>query len=262
MPLGDFELIKWSFPANQSIELLPVSDVHFGAAEHLEREWSDFCGMVLEKPNRYITLGGDLINNGTKSGKSNVYAEVVRPREQKRIMAEMLEPLKNRVLCIVPGNHEERSVREVDDDPCYDIACKLDLEHLYRENCAFVKIQIGPQDGPGLQNPTYTLAVTHGSGGGGQSGAALNRAIRFGYTIDGADALIVSHRHDALTSQPGKIVVDARNGKVSIKPFKIIQTTSWLGYGGYALRKMLQPCTYDPQTVMLYGDKKKITVTM
>jgi hypothetical protein len=73
----------------------------------------------------------------------------------------MLEPLRDRIICGVSGNHERRSVKDCDDDPAYDIMCKLDIEDKYRENIAFVKIQFGRQDANGQKNPTYKIAVTH-----------------------------------------------------------------------------------------------------
>ena len=82
------------------------------------------------------------------------------------ILMRMLKPLRDRILCAVPGNHEGRSGKDADDCPIYDIMCKLDLEDFYRENIAFVKIGIGNPKGDGERNPTYALAIMHGAGGG------------------------------------------------------------------------------------------------
>lgn len=236
--------------------------MHLGAAEHLEREWRLFCDNLMNQPHAYITLGGDLINNALKTSVSNIYEETMRPREQKRVIAEMLEPIKSRILCAVSGNHERRSAKDADDDPTYDILCKLDLEHLFRENIAFVKIQMGKQDSNGLKNPTYVLAVTHGGGGGILTGAAVNRNERFGYVLDGCDALIVGHTHKPFVTQPAKLLVDTKNNRVSVKPFKVISSTSWLDYGGYAVQKMLLPSSHAVQAITLRGNRKEIRVTM
>jgi calcineurin-like phosphoesterase family protein len=186
----------------------------------------------------------------------------MRPSEQKRLMAKMLEPLKGRILCAVSGNHERRSMKDADDEPTYDIMCKLDLEHLYRENLAFVKLRIGDQKGNGSTNPTYTLAVTHGAGGGALSGGTVNRNERFGYAIEGVDALIVGHSHKPIITQPAKLVVDHANNKISVKPFKVVVSTAWLGYGGYAAQKMLIPSSHSVQRICLAGKHKELTVTM
>lgn len=260
--LADFEIITHKFPERPDLHIYAIADVHLGAAEHMEREWKNFTAHVLEDPNAYIILGGDLMNWGLKNSVSNVYAETMRPREQKREMAEMLKPLKDRILCAVPGNHERRGMKEADDDPTYDIMCKLDLEHLYRENLAFVRIQMGQQEKSGIKNPTYMLCVTHGAGGGMLPGAVINRNERFGYAIDGIDALIVGHSHKPMVSQPAKLLVDARNNKVTVKPFKVVVASSWLQYGGYAAQKMLLPASHAPQVMTLRGKRKEIRVEM
>lgn len=259
---GDFEIIQHHFPEGKDIIIVPISDVHLGAAEHLEREWENFIWQVNNTPNTYITLGGDLINNSTKNSVANVFAETMRPREQKRRMAEMLEPIKDRILCTVTGNHESRSGKDADDDPTYDIMTKLDLEDIYRENMAFVKLQFGDKNGDGTRNPTYTLVVTHGAGGGMLTGGSVNRNERFGYVVDGMDCLIAGHTHKPFVTQPSKIKIDTHNNRVSIKPFKVVCSTSWLEYGGYAARKMLLPSSHAPQVITLCGGRKEIKVTM
>lgn len=228
----------------------------------METAWREFRTRILEDPDAYVILLGDLCNNGIRSSVSNVYEETLRPREQKRIITEMLEPMRDKILCAVPGNHERRSSREVDDDITYDIMCKLDLEDLYRENIAFLKIQFGDTKGCGLDNPTYVLAATHGSGGGILTGSTVNRAERFAFCIDGLDVLIQGHAHKPFVTQPGKIKVDAHNNKVSIKPFKVICATSWLSYGGYAAMKNLIPSSNAPQILKLSGSHKEMKVEM
>lgn len=250
------------------ITVIPISDVHLGSQECMEQEFIKFIQTVKETPNVYLILGGDLIDNGTRSGVSNIFRATMPPSQQKKEMANILRDVSDRILCFVPGNHERRSGKDADDDPVYDIAAKLDLEHLYRENIAFVKVQLGKKERPsgsqtaGSMRPTYTLVVTHGAGGGILTGSAVNRNERFGYVIDGMDALIVGHTHKPYTTQPGKIKIDPFNNKVSVKPFKVISSTSWLQWGGYAAQKMLLPTTHCLHTLTLKGDHKEMVVTM
>ena len=257
--LSDLTLITHHFPERKDIRIYPIADVHLGAAEHMTREWEQFCERVKDEQD-YIILGGDLINNSTRNSVSNIFDEVMRPRDQKRLMVEMLKPIRDRILCMTTGNHERRN-RDVDDDPSYDIACKLDIEDVYRENIAFLKIQIGNKELDGTRNPTYLLTVTHGSGGGMLTGGAVNRAERFAYVLDG-DALILGHTHKPFVTQPSKIKIDPHNNKVTLKPFKVISMTSWLQWGGYAAQKMLNPTSFCPQVITLCGTKKEISVSL
>lgn len=228
----------------------------------MEQEFIKFISGIPQQPNAYLILAGDLINNATKSSVSNCFDDIYRPSEQKKMMARILEPVRDRILCGVPGNHEDRSGKDVDDDPLYDIMAKLDIEDRYRKNRAVVKIQIGNNtkchDG---SSPTYIFAVVHGSGGGALTGAGVNRAERYAYAFDGIDALILGHTHKPLNTIPSKFRVDTRNNRVKEVPFDVIVATSWLRNTEYAAKKMLNPTSHVLQKITLCGTKKEIEIS-
>ena len=240
----DTEMIVHKFDGD--IVIYTLSDVHYGALEHNEAGWNAVCKEILDQPNAYIVLGGDLINNATRSSVSNVFEDTIRPREQKIRMAQMLEPLVPRTLCIVPGNHEQRSVKDADDEPTYDIACKLNIEDLYRPNVAFLAVNVGNT------HSTYSIAVTHGAGGGIYTGATVNRNERFGNVIEGLDCLIVGHTHKGTVTKPSKLVVNLRNKVIVQREYLVVSMVSWMEYGGYAMKKMLLPSSHsNPQKLVL-----------
>lgn len=260
---NDFTLITKTFA--DDITIYPISDVHLGSLEHNEEEWNKFIEKVTSEPNSYIILAGDLMNNATRSSVSNIFDDVLRPSEQKERLIKYLKPIKHKILCAVSGNHERRSNKDADNDPMYDIMCKLDIEHLYRKNIAFLKLRLGTVEQIRHKScSTYTFAVTHGAGGGIYTGAAVNRNERFGYTIDNLDCLIVGHTHKGTVSKPSKLVIDPRNNVVSIKPFTVVSSQSWMSYGGYAVQKMLLPSSAasaeNGQKILLRRDKKVINV--
>lgn len=255
-------MITHSF--DEPIIIFPISDVHYGALEHMQKEWTDFCKLVERTPNARIILGGDLINNNVRTCSFvNPYDELVRPREQKKRMVEFLEPIKDKILCAVSGNHEARSMKDDDIDITYDIMAKLDIEDLYRPNMAFMKVSLGHRNSDNTPIQSYTFAVTHGAGGGIYTGATVNRNERFGNVIEGLDCLIVGHTHKGTVTKPSKIVIDRKNDKVSMSYYTVISMASWLNYGGYAMQKMLLPAhVADPQKLKLHMNKhaKRIEV--
>lgn len=260
--LKDFEMVKHSF--NEPIVIFPISDVHYGALEHMQKEWLDFCKMVEQTPNAYIILGGDLVNNNVRTcGFINPYDELVRPREQKQRMVEFLDPIKDKILCAVGGNHEARSMRDDDIDITYDIMAKLNIEDYYRPNMCFMKVSLGHRNSDDSPIQSYTFGVTHGAGGGIYTGATVNRNERFGNIIEGLDCLVVGHTHKGTVSKPSKIVIDRKNDKVSMQHYTVVSMVSWLNFGGYAMQKMLLPAhVADPQMLKLHmnKDRKRIEV--
>lgn len=257
----DRQLIVRHFPdPPKTLDVYPIADVHLGAAEHCAKEWQAFLTAIRANPNAYLILSGDMINNATRSSVSDVFEETMRPSEQKKLMAEMLEPLRDRILAAVPGNHERRSGKDADDDPLYDIMAKLDLEELYRRNLAVVKLQMGDLHGNSAMNPTYTLATTHGAGGGIYTGAAVNRTERFGNVIEGADVLITGHSHKAFITKPSKLQINKQHDVVVQRPYYAIGLSSWMDYGGYATQKMLLPSSNMAQVIHLGGKRFSISV--
>lgn len=264
--MRDSDMIIHKLYGGQDITVIPISDVHLGSEECMEDRFERFVQSVAETPNVYVTLGGDLIDNGTKNSVTNVYRAVYPPHVQKRRMAELLKPIKDRILCAVSGNHERRSSSGkggVDDDPTYDILCKLDIEDIYRENLAIVKIQLGRETRANSElRPTYIMAVAHGAGGGYLPGASVNRGQRYGYIFNGIDVLVLGHTHVPYNIKYKKIKVDPHNNKITEENFKVICATSWLEYDGYPIQKMLYPAAFAEQTMILSGKGKGITITM
>ena len=266
--LRDFDLIVHPLYGGHDITIVPIADVHLGAEGCMQEEFIDFVKTIAETPNLYVILGGDLIENATKSSVSNVYRQTMSPMEQKKMMTKILEPIASKVLAVVGGNHERRSSRECDQDVTYDIAAKLNIEDRFRESIAFVKIQLGIKEyenggrTDANQRPTYVLTVTHGSGGGVLTGGVINRNERFGYILDGSDCLIAAHSHKPVVTNPAKIKIDSRNNLVTVQDFKVVVATSWLRYTGYPIQKMLLPSAHCIQYLTLSGSKKKMSVTM
>ena len=263
--MREMKLITWTF--EDEITIYPISDVHLGSLEHNAAEWRKFCEKINSEPNSYVILGGDLINNATRSSVSNIFEEVLRPQEQKERMVAFLTPIKHKILCAVGGNHERRSIKDADCDPMRDIMVKMDLEDIYRENMAFMKVQILNAKSPSGKKDkifTYTFAVTHGAGGGVLTGSSVNKNERFGLAIDGLDCLVVGHTHKGTVTKPAKIVIDPRNDVVTVKPFTVITSQAWMNYGGYAMQKMMLPSSCataeDGQKLVLEKKKKNIKV--
>lgn len=256
--LSDLEVIKHKISGNEDITLWLIGDTHIGAAEFNEKRLIRDLSLIEADPNARVVLIGDIINNATKSAVSNVYEERMMPATAKKYAAELFAPIKDKIICAVGGNHEMRSVKEVDDDPAYDIMCKLDIENVYRRNVAFVKLQIGDPKKDGMRNPTYTLLVTHGSGGGSTIGGSANKQMKTQEIYEGIDIFIQGHTHKALNFFPQRVVFDKHNNNIIFRTITCVTSTSYLDYGGYAMRGGLHPFANVVSNIVLCGNKKNI----
>ena len=255
---SSFDVIVRHFPKNEDINIYLIADLHVGALEFLEKEWHEFKERALAE-KAYLIIAGDMMNNATRSSVSNIFDETMRPREQKRWLANELAPFRDHILCATDGNHERRSERDADDSPLYDVMAKLDLEDIYSPDLAFLKLQIGDIKGNGLLNPTYTFVVTHGAGSGGMTGASVNKAEKAAAYFDGIDVMVTAHTHKGHISKPVKYVFDKHNNTVKRTHTVVVSCVSWLEWAGYAARGLLPPAIVaNPQKIILSGRQKDI----
>jgi len=243
--MGRYEDILWySFGAEvPEVTIFPLADVHLGAEGAEVQAFYALVNQIAKEPNSYVTLQGDLIDNGTRNSVTNIFRATMPPSQQKREMAKALEPIRDKILCMLPGNHCRRSGKDADDDPMYDIAAKLDLEDRYREDIAFIRVALGRRkSSPGSGKPySYLLACVHGAGGGALPGGMVNRADRFMQSMDGVDVFIHGHSHKPYCLRGSKLVIDAANKRVTRRPTLTMCAGAWLGYVGYPVTGMMTP---------------------
>lgn len=235
--------------------LYPIADVHLGAKECMLEEFTKYINQINDDDRAIVILAGDLINNGIKSSKTNVYDEVMPPDEQKYKMVELLRPIKDKIICMVGGNHERRTDKDTNIDITKDIAILLDIEDTYSKDMGFIKIRLGNDSHNKVI--AYMLCVAHGAGGGSFIGSGLNKIESYQYTIDGVDIIITGHTHKPIKAPAARLIFDPRNNNIIETKTLMFVCTSWLRYGGYALEKLLKPVAFAPDTIRLDGTIKK-----
>ncbi len=237
------------------LTLYPIADVHWGAAECMETEFERYIQRIKDDPTAAVILAGDLINNGIKSSVTNVYREKYPPDVQKDMMIELLEPIKDKIVAGVSGNHEYRTVKESCQDVSKDIFAALQLKSVYAPDAVFLKVSFGrKRNGKPV---AYMIYVSHGSGGGALLGSGLSRQDGYQMAIEGVDISISGHTHRPSKTPSSRLVFDPHNNRVTRRNTLIFVCTSWLEYGGYPVRGQLKPTAFYPDTITLYGDRKE-----
>lgn len=244
--------IIWKIPTTKQVKIIPIFDMHIGAKEFKRSEFLDFIKQYKDDPDAYFVLGGDIINNGIKSSVSNSYNETIRPSDQKKQAIELLYPIKDKIICAVSGNHEQRSRKETDDDIIYDICSKLDIDNVYREDIGFIFLKV-PKKSNSKRYNTYTIAVTHGI-------KSLNNVSKFALGVSGLDIIIVGHTHKPSDTPQSRFVMVKRTCKVKKENFSVVVASSWLEWGDYASRAMLLPTARVKQEIILGDDEPTIDI--
>ena len=219
-----------------------LGDCHIGAADCDMKGLEAFIDNVADDDNAYLVMVGDILQNSLKSSVGSVYLDqIAPPSAQKEMARQLLWKVKDKVLAAVGGNHEARSLKEVDDDPLYDVFCALGIQSVYRRNMAFLRVKLQE----GTIRHSWNFLCMHGK--------SENKAKNFAYAVEGIDIYCTGHTHTGKVTKPSKLVFTQR-GKIVMQDIVHITGTSWLDYSkcGYAATSQLMPtATSSPACVVL-----------
>lgn len=265
--LNDFIPVVNNMPITEhpdkQLTIIPIADAHYGSPEFNEVRWHNVIKRIQDDPHCFCVLVGDLVENSLKTSVGNSYAATASPFVQKEWLRNELKPIAPKILAAVGGNHERRTIREVDQDPLYDVMLQLGIEDKYRQNICFMQVRIAYDfKGKTKQRAEWSFAITHGTGAGQYIGSSANKVQTFGMAIDGIDCLITGHTHKPVTFPAAKLVFE--HGAVVRRQFVVAVASSFLDYGGYPIQKLMTPTaqTTTEITLTYYNDgQKKIKVT-
>lgn len=227
--LNDLDVIVKQYPHNlDCLRVYAIGDVHVGAENFNERAVRKKIDIIRNDEFGVVCLCGDLGDYGLKNSKTNVYKATMQPQQQQEYIYELFKPIVDKIVSVVPGNHEERITKEVGLCPLYDLCVRWGIEDVYRENVAILKVLFGSQKGDAQQN-CFIGITTHGS--------SRNKHHHFVASFDNIDWAIAGHSHTPSYAPYGKIHVDAINAKAKHTAYKEIVVDANLTPGGYGLKK-------------------------
>lgn len=256
--------IKVDLP--QTIEQL---EIHIFADEHIGDEHCDIKRLmerieyVKNTPNAYCILNGDILDNATKTSIGDTYVQEFNPMEQLQKANELFAPIKDKILCITHGNHENRTYKKEGINLSYLIAKQLSLSEKYTPTSAVLFIRFGKaargikeSNGSGnIRKICYTIYVLHGSGGGRKEGAKAIRLADMASIID-TDIYIHSHTHLPMIMKQGFHRIDLRNSTVAHVDKLFVNTAANLKYGGYGEAGEFKPSSMETPVIYLNGSVK------
>lgn len=225
----DMTMIVHRYPESMTVlRVYALGDVHVGSPVFDDKAIRRKIQIIREDPFAVVHICGDLGDYGLKNSLTNVYQATMQPKEQKEYIYELFKPIAEKITTAVPGNHEERILKEVGTCPLYDLCVMWGIPEAYRENMAITKYRFGKQQGHRQQNAFVGL-TTHG--------ASRARHKKFIACFDGIDFAISGHTHTPEYSPHGKIRVNMSKETVAHVPYKEIVVDAHMKPGSYAVKK-------------------------
>lgn len=249
---------------------LEYVELHIFADEHIGDAHSDVkCVMqriegVKNNPNAFCILNGDILDNATKTSIGDTYTNEFNPMKQLEKAVELFLPIKDKILAITHGNHENRTYKKEGINLSALIAAQLGLSDKYTPTSAVIFLRFGEMsrgtkesnDSNKVRRMCYTIYALHGSGGGRKEGAKAIRLADMASIVD-ADIYIHSHTHLPMVMKQAFHRVDKHNSMVSIVDKLFVNTASNLDYGGYGEAGEFKPSSKKSPVIYMSGKKKE-----
>lgn len=243
----------------KNIKVLALSDLHIGDSLCNLKLIKSVLEEVKNSPNTFIILNGDLMNNSIKNSVSSIYDEALSPMEAIVKLTNLLEPIKDRILVIHPGNHEWRSYKEDGIDIIRLVARQLGIEDRFSDGWWYLYLTLGMGN---KQRPImYTITGVHGYGGGRKNGGKINNLVEMSDKVI-ADVYVMGHTHTPIMTRNSIFVPDYQHKCLVQKDKYYLMTNSFLEYGGYGEQYGFTPSTTEHQEMILDGTKKLIKIIM
>jgi len=219
-----------------SIVILPLSDVHLGSALFNRKLFNKTLQRLKDEPNTYTILNGDLIDNANKLSVGDVYGATLTPEQQINTLANLLEPIKDKILCATSGNHEKRTYRTCGIDIMNQVMSRLGLQDKYSLYSYILFVSFGKQSrAKTRENRRFTFSIygRHGSVSGGTTGGRANVLKRMGSIVNNADIYMISHTHEPMIIPNKVFTLDNRTRTLRPIDQLYYNTTAFLNYGEY-----------------------------
>jgi hypothetical protein len=223
------------------VYLVPLADWHIGDRNSALDIIQGYIDWIAERDNAFTVLNGDLMNAAWKDSTPELYDDLITPDQGYAKVLELCQPIKDKILMITRGNHEESIYRKVGHDYMYQLAHDLgDIP--YKPDGGMVGMRLRKN---GTHMFCWAYAV-HGWGGARTIGAKVKKTQDL-MMIANAHIFVLSHDHTQNVNRGNVLDPPVTNIRAD-KPVYLqtrrklfINTGGFIRYGGYIQRKGYVP---------------------
>lgn len=234
------------------IEVLVIGDVHIGDKECDTKLVNKTIDYIKAHDNTRLVLNGDLLNTAIKSSVSFEHG-AMSPKSEYRMLVDLLTPVKEKIIGVVSGNHDDRITKETGIDIIEFLCKELGIEDTYCKYQGMLLITCHIEQ---KRSKLHKIFFTHGIGSGGrQIGSKANFLQRLTGIVSNANCYVVNHTHTPLHFTDKVYYLDSKHKALVPTTRHFINQPSFLTYGGYGQRANFNPCS-NYQHLIKLNDKR------
>lgn len=238
MKLKTFKINK------DKLNIYPIVCWHVGAKQS-SRKFIDFViSKIKNDPLARWIYMGDAGECVTKTSKGNIYEQLSSPGDQLREAAELLEPIKEKGLFGIRGNHGNR----IDKD------AGVGWDELFCSRVGLPYLGVSALVSIGMKKRSLSLYVHHGSSGSITPGGKMQAGHKPEMLVD-ADIILTAHTHACGEAWPQhhRAYLDRHAGSVRWKSSKLfVCGSAYDSRSGYAEEKMYPAITPEHLVIKVH----------
>ena len=203
---------------NKPVIFVPISDIHMGHVDFDQKLFHDTVKWIKDN-NAYTILLGDLIDGISQKDRryeNDSIADEFKPYldnlhyKQTEAVIKGLMPIKDNVIAVMGGNHEQKVKQQFGFDSTSVVASQLEKPILTDPAYIIIKFNNG--------NATrlYTIFCSHGNWMGGRKrGSKVNNMEDKSADFE-FDMICAGHTHDRFVTTKKKIVPILKRNKTIV----------------------------------------------
>ena len=236
----------------KDIQLIPLGDCHYGAPLCDLDKLKETIKWIKDNPKARVILMGDLIDAGLRdSVGGGSFDNDATPEKQIDFILDLLLPIKDKILCMLHGNHEERIRQKTSIDVSKMMAKVLGVT--YAGDSAYLRIRAGDM--------SYKIFAMHGNSSSLTPAGKLNSCMKMSTYLD-ADLYIMGHNHELMSHSTVYIRMNVKDKMIERDKRYYILSGHFLKYGGYAEQKGYNPGKTGVVKINIDHKKKDIHTSL
>lgn len=241
------------------VRIYPIGDCHVGAFNCAESHLRSYVKYIQKQPNSFWIGGGDYCNCITPADMNRYDVRAIADwiftgdamnikeallditKQERERFCEIVEPIKDRCLGLIEGNHEYQIMNRAHNGHHYVMCDELGVPSL--TDISFVRLIFGKKSRSGNSaKSVVVLVIAHGWGGGRTPGAEPNHLMRLSQSFD-MDILLRGHSHTFRIEPPDPHLYIPRRGTLPDECMeRMVYKANW---GCWLKSFAVGPSTYD-----------------
>ena len=248
------KLLPFAFqPEGDFLEVVLTTDLHKGAMTFLPKKAEAHRKYILDSPDRKVIDMGDHCENNIRSSPGA--DQTCPPDEQFEWVAEYYRPMKDRLLGIVTGNHEDRTAKDAGIPADKWLTTVLGCPWIRWEKILSITV------GDSRHGQNYTIYVRHAVSNSSKVPQILGAMIAQRGPVQGCDVYAFAHNHMFLAEALPTQLPDPRHGKLIERDQHFVMGDSFMARdGSYAEMKNFALSSRGQVSLLLHKDRHQVEV--